>query len=86
MTATLLYGGTVTVTACCFNALWLYASRGRRLIDNHVSDARVESRTQRYLMGPFLYGAGVPLALISPWITIGLYLSLSAFYLLPLNE
>jgi hypothetical protein len=33
-----------------------------------------------------LYGAGIPLALISPWLTLGLYVVLSMLYLLPLNE
>jgi uncharacterized membrane protein len=86
LTATLLYGGTFTATAIFFNGLWLYASVGRRLIDAHVSDARVRSRTRRYLPGPFLYGLGLPLGLITPWLTIGLYATASALYLLPLTE
>ncbi len=84
--AILLYGGTFTITAIVFNALWLYASRGRRLIDDHVSDARVRSRTLRYLPGPVLYGVGLPLAFVTPWLSLGLYVLLAVVYLLPLNE
>ncbi len=84
--ATLLYGGTFTFTAVVFNALWLYASRHRRLIDNHVSDTRIQQRTWRYVLGPGLYGIGLPLALITPWISLGLYVALAALYLLPLND
>jgi uncharacterized membrane protein len=84
--ATLLYAGTFTATAIFFNALWLYASRGNRLMDRHTSAARIRSRTMRYLPGPFLYAAGLPLALISPWLTLGLYVMLAVFYLLPLQE
>jgi len=84
--AMLLYGGTFTFTAVCFNALWLYASRGRRLIDPHISDARIRSRTLRYLPGPLLYGAGLPLAFVTPWLTFGLYAGLAGLYLLPLQD
>jgi uncharacterized membrane protein len=84
--ATLLYAGTFTTTATLFNAVWLYASRGNRLIDRHTSAARVRSRTLRYLPGPVLYALGLPLALISPWLTIGLYVALAVLYLLPLQE
>jgi uncharacterized membrane protein len=84
--ATLLYAGTFTVTASCFNALWLYASRGNRLIDRHTSAARVRSRTMRYLPGPFLYAAGLPLVFITPRLTLGLYVILAVLYLLPLQE
>jgi uncharacterized membrane protein len=84
--AMLLYGGTFTIIALLFNALWLYASRGRRLIDDHVSDARLRSRTLRFLPGPLLYGVGLPLAFVTPWLSLGLYIVLALAYLLPLNE
>jgi uncharacterized membrane protein len=86
LAAMLLYGGTFTFTAVSFNSMWIYASRGRRLIDEHVSDQRVRQRTQRYILGPALYGIGLPLALITPWLTMGLYTVLAALYLLPLDE
>jgi uncharacterized membrane protein len=86
MVAALLYACNFTFTALLFNALWLYASWGRRLIDVHTSEARVNARTRRYLPGPVLYGAGILLAAISPWITIGLYTLAAALYLLPLQE
>jgi uncharacterized membrane protein len=84
--ATLAYGGTFTVTAVVFNALWLYAATHRDMIDAHISDARVRSRTRRYIGGPLLYALGLPLAMISPWLSIGLWTALTAFFLLPLNE
>jgi hypothetical protein len=58
----------------------------RELIDDHVSEVRLRSRTRRYLPGPILYGIGIPLAFITPWISVGLYGALAVFYLLPLNE
>jgi uncharacterized membrane protein len=84
--AVLTYGSTFVVISVCFDAFWLYASRGMRLIDEHVSEARVTSRTRRYLPGPLMYAAGLPLAFLSPWIPLGIYAGLAVFWLLPLNE
>ena len=84
--ATLTYGVTFVVIAIFFDALWLYASSGMRLIDEHVSEARIRTRTRRYLPGPLLYGIGLPLAFISPWIALGLYAALAVFWLLPYQE
>ena len=84
--AALVYGSTFVVIAVFFDSLWLYASRGLRLIDEHVSEARVRSRTLRYLPGPLLYAAALPFALITPWISLGIYAGLAAFWLLPLSE
>ena len=84
--AALMYGCTFVVIAVCFDAFWLYASRGMRLIDEHVSEARIRSRTVRYLPGPLFYLAALPFAFISPWITLGIYAGLAVFWLLPLSE
>ncbi len=84
--ATLTYGATFVVIAIFFDALWLYASSGMRLIDEHVSEARIRTRTRRYLPGPLLYGIGLPLAFISPWISLGLYAALAVFWLLPYGD
>lgn len=51
LAATLTYGITITVIAIFFQLLWLYASIGRRLIDEHVSETRVRSRTIRFRRG-----------------------------------
>jgi len=85
-TATLLYGGTYTVTAVFFVLLWLYASSDRHLLDGHLSDARIRTRTLRYLPGPLIYGVALALALISPWITLGIHVALAVLYMLPLDD
>jgi uncharacterized membrane protein len=85
-TATLFYACTQTVIAIFFNLLWLYAYVGRRLIDEHVSDARLRSRTRRYAAGPVSYGLTIALAFVSPWLSIGVWIGLAVLYLLPLNE
>lgn len=81
--ATLAYGGTFTVTAIFFNAMWFYASRNRRLIDDHVSDARVRTRTRRYLPGTPLYALGMVIALFNTWAAIAWWGGMAVLYLLP---
>jgi uncharacterized membrane protein len=83
LAATLAYGTTFTIIAIAFDAMWLYAVSGRRLIDEHVSDARLRSRTRRYLPGPLMYGITLPLAFISPWISLALYGVYVVFWLIP---
>ena len=85
-TAVLIYGGTNVAIAVIFNLLWLYAAFGRRLIDEHVSEARRRSRTVRYLAGPVTYGIAIPLAFVSPWISLAIWIALGVLYLLPLSE
>ncbi len=84
--AVMFYGATFTAIAVAWNALWLYVSHGRRLIQPDVSDDRIRTRTRRNLMGPILYGLTVPLALLSAWISIAIYAGLALLYLLPTGE
>ena len=84
--ATLTYGVTITVIAVFFQLLWIYASIGRRLIDEHVSDARVRGRTTRYLPGFIAYVASLPLAFVNPWIALAIYAFLAVFFLAPMPE
>jgi hypothetical protein len=76
----------LTITAILFQCVWLRASLKRRLIDEHVSDGRLRSRTLRYLPGPVLYGIGIPLTLVNTWAAIALWGALAVLYLLPLPE
>jgi uncharacterized membrane protein len=84
--AALMYGTTFVVIAVFFDAFWLYATSRPGLIDQHVSEARIRSRTRRYLPGPLLYAVALPLAFVNPWISLGIYAGLAVFWLLPLNE
>jgi len=84
--ATLTYSLTFTMIALAFIALWLYAIRHPDLLDEHVSQARLRSRTRRYAPGTFLYGVTIPLAFISPFISLGLIAAYALFYLLPLAD
>lgn len=82
----MFYGATFTLIAIVFNALWLYASHGRRLLRTDVSDATITTRTRRYLPGPLLYGITVPLAWVNAWISVGMFGALVVLYLLPSGD
>ncbi len=86
LTAALTWGFTLIVISVAFQALWLYASIDRRLIDDHVSDARLRTRTRRYLPGPLMYAAAIGLAFVHPWISLALYGLYALFWLLPIPE
>jgi uncharacterized membrane protein len=84
--ATMLYGGIFTLIAVVYGAMWFYAAYVGCLIDEHVTDARIASRTRRYLPGTPFYALTLPLALITPWISLALYAAAAIFYLLFLSE
>jgi uncharacterized membrane protein len=85
--ATLLYGGTFTANAICFNLLWLHAAMNKEnILDHHVSDARISRRTRRYIIGPVAYGITLPIAFVTPWASLALYVAYAVLYLLPSGE
>lgn len=85
-TATVVYGATVTINALFWNVIWWYARHIHPMIADHVSDRRAQARTRRYGGGLLLYAVTIPLALVSPWISIGIYVMLAAVFLLPQSE
>jgi uncharacterized membrane protein len=49
-TAALLYAGTFLAAATVFCALWLWASRGRRLLQRQMCDQAIRLRTERMVI------------------------------------
>jgi uncharacterized membrane protein len=84
--AALLYGATLTLTAVCFFAWWRYASSGRRLVGDPVSDEEVADITRAYNPGTLIYGGAALLAFVSAWLSAALYLLIALFYALPLSH
>lgn len=78
--AALLYGITLTTTAVLFNALWRYASAGRRLL-RHDADARtVRGIDRSYIVGPFIYLAATLVALGNAQASAAMYALIALFY------
>jgi uncharacterized membrane protein len=78
--AALAYGFTMTATAVCFNAVWFYASRGRRLLRAEADPRIAAGITRTYLPGPWIYLIATLVAFASPPASAILYLVLAALY------
>ena len=82
LAAALLYGITLTVTAVFFNAVWLYAAHGRRLLHPNVDSKEVSGITRSYLPGTPMYAAATLVAFLSPQASALLFGVIAVFYML----
>ena len=82
-TATVFYGGALTLTAVFYNSLWRYAAAGRRLIKSDVDQHLIEGVTREYAFGPILYGIATLVALLNVWVSLGIHAGLAGLYLRP---
>jgi uncharacterized membrane protein len=80
--AALAYGITLTATAVFYNALWLYAALGRRLLHESADQRIVSGITRSYLPGPWIYLGATLVALVSPRTSIALFGAIAVFYML----
>ncbi|HEX9035829.1 MAG TPA: TMEM175 family protein [Ktedonobacterales bacterium] len=78
--ATATYSATLTVTALCYNGMWLWASTGHRLLATDVNPAEVARITFQYRFGPLLYLAAFGLAFVNPWLSIALNAALALYF------
>jgi uncharacterized membrane protein len=78
--AAVTYGVTLTVTAVMFNVIWLYASRGDRLLRPDRDEAVVRGITRSYRPGPFLYAFATLVALLSAAAAGALFGAITVFY------
>ena len=78
--AALLYGTTMTMTAICFFAVWIYGSR--RLLRADADPREVSGITRSYLPGTPLYAGATLLAFVSPIASLIVFALLAVFYAL----
>ncbi|HEY7603302.1 MAG TPA: TMEM175 family protein, partial [Gaiellaceae bacterium] len=78
--AALAYGFTLTITAVFFNTIWLYASRGGRLLRAGCDPRVVAGLTRTYVPGPWIYLGATLVAFASPIASALLYLAIAALY------
>jgi len=77
------YSLWILVFALAINALWLWAARGRRLIEPGAPQSRIDARTRRSLLGIPTYVVATLVALVSPEASVALDGALALVYLLP---
>jgi uncharacterized membrane protein len=80
-TAMLLYGGTLTACAVMFNLIWRLISRQGLLAENVDPEFRRDVDI-RYNTGLAAYVVATLLALVNPYLTLGLTALLALFFLL----
>jgi uncharacterized membrane protein len=80
--AALLYGVTMTTTAIFFNSLWLYASRGARLLSANADRREVSGITRSYIPGAPMYGTATLIAFASSIASLILFGAIALFYAL----
>ncbi len=80
--AALAYGTTMTIAALMFISIWLYASRGARLLRADADPRTVRGITRSYLPGVPLYLGSTLIAFVSPIASIVLYGLIAVFFVL----
>jgi uncharacterized membrane protein len=80
--AALAYGATMTAASIMFLSVWLYASRGMRLLSDDADLRTVRGITRSYVPGAPVYLTSTLIALASPTASVVLYAAIAAFYLI----
>ena len=80
--AALAYGATMTMAALMFLSIWLYASRGGRLLREDADPRMIRGITRSYLPGVPIYLASTLIAFASPITSVVLYGATAAFFVL----
>jgi uncharacterized membrane protein len=79
-TAAVFYSVVMLINACCWAALWLYASLGRRLLTTEFPEPQRAISTIMFAAGPIIYAAAVGVAFINPYLCLGSHAALAIYY------
>jgi uncharacterized membrane protein len=79
----LIYSATFFVMACCYYALWRYASHRKQLLGDKVDQSAVDAISRQYVIGPFLYAVAFGLAWLNTPASVLYQLILALFFALP---
>jgi uncharacterized membrane protein len=60
------YAASIAATGLVWSALWWWASSGRRLIDDELTDAQIRARQVDSAMTPLVFGASILVAQVNP--------------------
>jgi uncharacterized membrane protein len=66
--AVILYAAWMALTGLAATGMYVWASRGRRLLPSDVSDAWIRERTWISLSVPLAFSISIPIAVVSPLI------------------
>ncbi|PWT73927.1 MAG: DUF1211 domain-containing protein [Bacteroidetes bacterium] len=77
------YAVGIFLPAIVWVTMWLYASFGKRLLDQRLSDSFIQYLTRMYLLSNLLYFIAIIVSFFSPLTSIILNIVLTLLYLLP---
>jgi uncharacterized membrane protein len=80
--AAVAYSLTMAVNAYAWGGLWLYASTGRRLLDDNFPEGQRRLATVLFLAGPVLYTVAIAIALINAYACLAFHGALALYYAL----
>jgi uncharacterized membrane protein len=85
--AAVFYSVTMTLNACAWSALWLYASSRRRLLSPAFPEERRRTATIAFTSGTALYAISIVIALVSAYACLAFHALLALYYALdPLSR
>ncbi|HEV3282410.1 MAG TPA: TMEM175 family protein [Acidimicrobiales bacterium] len=82
VSAAVFYSASMTVNACAWAALWLYASLNRRLLVPEFPEAQRRVATILFIAGVFAYAASIGLAFVNPYLCLAFQGGLAIYYAL----
>jgi uncharacterized membrane protein len=78
--AAVFYSATMALNAYAWAALWLYASSGRRLLDEGFPEGARRSATVAFTAGPVLYTLAIGIAVINAYAALAFQGLLAVYY------
>jgi hypothetical protein len=66
-----------------FNAVWLYAATGMRLLVGGMNPADIAKGTKSYRLGPAIYLVVTLVAILNPFVSLALFAAMALYWLLP---
>jgi uncharacterized membrane protein len=79
-TAAIFYSAAMTINALAWAALWLYASTGRRLLQDGFPESQRVISTVLFAIGPLFYAAAVGIAFVNPYACLAFHGALAIYY------
>jgi TMEM175 potassium channel family protein len=79
-TAAVFYSATMTVNACLWAGLWLYASLGRRLLGEAFPESQRLTSTVLFVAGTLAYAVSIGVAFASPYACLAFHGALALYY------